>query len=252
MSIRTAIAKAAGTLSVMLHPGPRYYSLDLLPRTKLDYATEVGDGLGSNILMAPILWVARTFPEAILTLTQTNASDEEESFPDHEMLALLGQPNPHYSGEALWMATLMSWFLVGNAYWRKIRDKRTRAVKELWYIPHWMMEPAWLADGTVFISHYEYIPTGHVKEVVPIDDVIHFRHGLDPRNPRKGLSPIWSALREVFTDDEASNYTASIFPRRCSSSPGSTQRNINSGSIWRWRMRVLCPTRTPASTMQLR
>ena len=39
---------------------------------------------------------------------------------------------------------------------------------------------------------------------------MHFRFGLDPENDRKGRSPLAGVLREVFTDDEAANYTASL------------------------------------------
>jgi hypothetical protein len=60
-----------------------------------------------------------------------------------------------------------------------------------------------------FISHYEYKP-----DALPIRietaDVVHFRWGLDPQNPRKGCSPLKTLLREIFTDDEASNYTAAM------------------------------------------
>jgi hypothetical protein len=42
------------------------------------------------------------------------------------------------------------------------------------------------------------------------DEVVHFRNGLDTDDQRKGYSPLKSVLREVFTDDEAANFTASL------------------------------------------
>jgi HK97 family phage portal protein len=45
---------------------------------------------------------------------------------------------------------------------------------------------------------------------VAVEDVIHLRDGFDPNNLRKGLSPLRSLFREVFTDDEAANMTASL------------------------------------------
>jgi hypothetical protein len=62
----------------------------------------------------------------------------------------------------------------------------------------------------VFISHYEYRPDGYNPIRLDLEDVVHLRLGLDPRNPRLGISPLHSVLREVFTDDEAANYTASL------------------------------------------
>ena len=42
----------------------------------------------------------------------------------------------------------------------------------------------------------------------PRDQVLHFRHGLDPRNPRLGLSPIISVTREIWTDNESTDWVA--------------------------------------------
>jgi hypothetical protein len=73
-----------------------------------------------------------------------------------------------------------------------------------------MMEPKWPEDGSQFISYYEYTPgTDPIR--VETRDVVHFRYQtFDPHNIRKGLSPIQSVVREIFTDDEAANYTASM------------------------------------------
>src|SRR3546814_14292914 len=78
--------------------------------------------------------------------------------------------------------------LDGNAYWMIVRNGLGRPA-ELWYIPHWLIEPKWPANGSVFISHYVYSPGGGAAsmEIDPAA-VIHFRHGLHPHNPRKGLS----------------------------------------------------------------
>ena len=56
------------------------------------------------------------------------------------MLDLLENPNPYYSGIALWQGTLLSYTINGNAYWLKIRNGIGR-VMELWWVPHWMMDP---------------------------------------------------------------------------------------------------------------
>ena len=175
----------------------------LLPRTKFNYAAEVGDGLGSSTIMAPVLWIARTFPEAPVTVITEDGMDH-----DHDMLKVIRKPNDFYSGLTLEMATIISFIIAGNAYWVKIRNGML-AVKQLWYVPHWLMEPKWPDGGKEYISHYNYHTGG---KVVPleIEDVVHFRYGLDPRNIRLGLSPLGSAMREVFTDDEAANFTAAL------------------------------------------
>jgi hypothetical protein len=71
------------------------------------------------------------------------------------------------------------------------------------------VEPYWPQDGSAYLSGYNYSPNGLEIPYAPAD-IVHFRDGLDPHNTRKGLSPLASLLREIFTDDEAANYTASL------------------------------------------
>src|SRR5436190_1968414 len=74
---------------------------------------------------------------------------------------------------------------------------------------YWPVSTLPVGDKDAFIDHYEY--TTNVEVVsVPVSEVVHFRNGLDPRNPRLGMSDLHSVLREVFSDDEASNFAASI------------------------------------------
>jgi HK97 family phage portal protein len=152
--------------------------------------------------MAPLLWLARAFSSAPVALLE-----DDEITHDHDMLELIRKPNAHYSGRVLWMATLISIFFDGNAYWRKIRGTR-REIKELWYIPHWMIDEK--ADNEYeYISRYKYTVGGRREDIDP-EDIVHFRYGLDPENIRKGFAPLKTLLREIFTDEEAANFVASI------------------------------------------
>ncbi len=182
-----------------------------LPRTRFDYAGEVGDGRNSNIVVACINWIAKTFPEAPVIVVQENADGTRETVPGHPMPQKLERPNPHYSGVLMWMATIMDWEATGNGYWLKVRARLGNGVAQLWWAPSWTMEPKWPDDGTTFISHYDYRPDPG-REAVKVDprDVVHFRYGLDPENTRKGLSPLRSLMRELFTDEEAANFTAAL------------------------------------------
>ncbi len=197
-------------LDSMVHTQPSWI-YDLLPRTKFDYKKEVGQGYGSSVIMAPINWIGRTFPEAELVIDQAKG-DETETITDHDLLRLIDRPNAFYTGVSLWKATIASRVLSGNAYWIKIRNSVGQVI-ELWYTPHWMIGPAWPTDGTAFISHYLYKPAGIAAGAgikLDVEDVVHFREGIDPRNPRLGQSPIYPILREIFSDDEAANFGASM------------------------------------------
>jgi HK97 family phage portal protein len=175
--------------------------------TEYDYRASVGDSRGNAMVMACVRWAARTFPEAP-TIVETKAAKGWEQSDEHPLLSLLARPNPYYSGLHLWSATLADWMLTGNAYWFKRRSGNGRPV-ELWWIPSSMLEPKWPDDGMTFIGWYDYTVEGQVYPADPAD-VVHFRDGFDPANIRKGLSPIQALLREIATDNEAANWTASM------------------------------------------
>lgn len=191
----------------MIFPTAGYRSLLTLPRTGYDYGKQV-DGYQSAIIMACVYWVMRTFPEAPIYLRKRNPDGSWDDQYDHPMLTLLDTPNPFYDGLLLQMASVADYTIDGNAYWRKIRSAAGRVV-QLWWIPSPLIEPKWSYSNLEYITHYEYSPGGFPEKLDP-KDIVHYRYGLDPRNIRKGLSPLKSLLREVFTDDEAANMTASL------------------------------------------
>jgi len=203
LSIVTTFRKA---LQQMIFPGSGG-SLLTMPRTGFDYGKSV-DGYQSAIIMACVNWIQRTFPEAPLYLRQQKKDGSWDNLYQHPMLELIETPNPHYDGVLLQGATVADYTIDGNAYWRKIRSGAKRVV-QLWWIPSPLIEPKWGYSTTDFITHYEYSPGGFPEKVAP-EDIVHFRYGLDPNNIRKGLSPLKSLLREIFTDDEAANMTAAL------------------------------------------
>ena len=180
-----------------------------LPRTAIDYEREVGDGTKSDIVMAGVHWLMGAFPEAPVILNRLTSDGSPEPVLMHDFLALLKRPNPYYSGEQLWMGIEMSYTVDGNAYALIVRNNAGRPA-QLWWVPHWMMEPAWDSEGNEFLTHYVYSPPGQRPIRIEPEDVLHFRFGFDPNNPRKGLSPLRTVMRELFTDAEAANYTASL------------------------------------------
>lgn len=186
-----------------------------LPNTRYDYAQEVGDGTTSSVVMQPLRWLQRNSPQAVLRVSERGPDgktwtpiDVDSDRPAARMVTLCDEPNPYYDGATLEEATTLSEELDGNAYWMKIRNG-VGAVIQLWWVPHTMMEPKRDDGSDEFITHYGYYPNG-MEIRVPVEDVIHFRVGIDPANPMKGMSGFKSVLREVFTDNEAANYAATI------------------------------------------
>ena len=75
--------------------------------------------------------------------------------------------------------------------------------------PQQLMEPVSPRDGSRYVSHYRYF-VGALPKDLPIEDVVHFRFGLDPAKPAKGVSPLDSVRQEVFTDNEAGNFAGTV------------------------------------------
>lgn len=209
-SRRRQIAAASGrkAFTVVRQPAGDLGSLLVTGRQRFDYAREVGRGDTNSIVQACVQWICRTFPEAPVMIYRREADGTETKLPEHPLLGLLTDPNDYYSGELLWKATLADLTTSGNAYWLKVRNAQGGVV-QLWWAPSALIEPRWPADGSAYISHYEYRPSGTALELA-VSDVVHFRDGLDPHNTRKGLSPLAGLLREIFTDEEAAAWSASL------------------------------------------
>lgn len=172
----------------------------------IDYSTEVGNLGGQSLVVAAVNWLGRVLPEAPLNVVEIDSEGMETPVPKHPAARLWRKPNEFYAGTTLCKAYAYSWIVSGNPYVLKVRNK-AGIVTELWYVPPQMMRPLWPADGSKFISGYEYKVEGSTQ-VFDQDDVIHFRDGIDPNNTRLGISPVASVMREIYTDQEIANYSA--------------------------------------------
>jgi HK97 family phage portal protein len=180
-----------------------------IPQTKINYAQAIGDPLKNSAVFAVLNYICRTFPEAPPRVYKRDRNGTLQAEYDHPLETLLEEPNENYDGIVLWMGSILSLLINGNSYWLKYRDALGQ-LKELFYVPHYCIEPQWPIDGSKFISYYEFRPgDGKLYKVLP-EDIVHLRYGLDPDNPRKGLSQLAPVLREIFTDNEASNFGAAL------------------------------------------
>jgi len=189
-------------------PVMRSWTTGLLPGASFDYEAAAGNPTENSAVSICLGWIGDNFPEARMVIERSGAAGPSELRYEHPLLSLVSNPNPSYDGDALLAATAMSYAAFGNAYWYKARNVAGR-VTELWYVPHWQVVPAWPADGSEFISHYEYRVNGRVF-TWRREDVIHFRFGFDARNSRLGQSRLWPVLREIVTDNEAATMMAAL------------------------------------------
>ena len=206
MSVLGRILKAASSYAGLTFPRAQSWWFSWADVSASEHIRSVGDGLESNVLTTPILWIGKAFSEARVGVRVLQPDGEVEKDLGHPMARLLARPNPCYSAPALWVATLLSYLTAGESYWQKVRGRKGEVV-ELWYLPHWLVEP--VGTTSELITHYLYRPTGAAIRIEP-SEIIHLRYGINPKDMRHGYSPLASILREVFTDDEAARLVSAL------------------------------------------
>lgn len=138
--------------------------------------------------------------------------------PDSPLLTLLSRPTP--KGE-LTLPELYFWtnwakHTDGNAYWVMVRsgDARRGNVVELWPVSPALMRPYTQTDdrgrAMEWLTGYEMQVSPGVWEPVPLENVVHFRLGVDPADMRKGLSPLKRLVRQISSDEEADKFTNAL------------------------------------------
>lgn len=176
-------------------------------------AWKIGDGSGNSIVVAAVGWIRRNFPSAPPRV-QEKDSDGELGTPTDpgavRLQDLLLHPNPYYGRRLLEMSKVADYWITGDAYELKVRDGTDGRVVARYWAPSWSMTPKRREDSDSFVDFYEYKPTAKDRFELRPEDVIHHRFGFDPDNPLKGFSPIAAVLREIYTDEEAAIYVATI------------------------------------------
>jgi HK97 family phage portal protein len=214
-------ASLVQTYSPATWPGLTYYGRGSYANSDINYETAVGDPSKSSLVMSAVRWLGNTLPEAPVQVKRPGQADgEAEAVENHPLVELLRKPNDYYAGDNLWTAFAFSWILDGNCYFIKVRNRLGQVI-ELWYEPHWSIRPRWKDDRkgnfqqkegddpAAFITYYE-VDRESRKYRVEASDIVHFRDGNDPHNPRKGWSYVGSILREIYGDNEVSNYSARL------------------------------------------
>ncbi len=120
----------------------------------------------------------------------------------------------HSLEQLLWGA-IISLVCCGNGYWLKIRAGA--GVIGYVYLPHMLVRArndipfgGLAADGSNPITCFEYSnPDGTILRFA-VQDVVHFKWGMDLDCTGLGISPIDPVLKEVVTDDTAATLGISL------------------------------------------
>lgn len=122
------------------------------------------------------------------------------------------------SGDMLISGAILSLIVSGDGYWIKDRLPNGR-VAGFVYVPHWQMKPVRdrpspfgdrFNDGTSLVTFYEFRNPDGTLIPFRVEDVVHFKWGIDPARPEHGLSPIFASLRGIVTDNTAATLGAAL------------------------------------------
>lgn len=196
-------AKSDGTTPTFPRGGMAQWAQFMGTRTSIDFAREVGRAQDNSIVEICLGWICDSWPDAPIGVWRDDPSAGTSVMVPHAMSELLRRPNPYYGARVLWQATISDLKVnSGNAYWHVLRNSFGVPVQAYW-MPAENVEPKWdIGDTSSYISHYEYSPDGRPVRL-EVDEVLHFREGMDPGNTRKGYARLKSGLPEIFTDNEA-------------------------------------------------
>lgn len=199
-------------------PGNRYSSwrYEFEPQTRLNYAALVGDLWTNSAVQACLNWIIRAWPESYPCVKEVQGK-KKVPVDDHPLVKLLEIPSEEaYDDTVLWAGTILSFWVDGNAYWGINRTRGSQAIGEFVYIPHDMIRPM-RDEGSrnPGPDYFEMKAKGSGDPIrVKVEDIVHFRFGIDPHNDLLGMSAWKSVNRHVYTDNEAVNYVATTLRKR--------------------------------------
>jgi len=186
-----------------------------LPGANYDYNRAAGLRYDNSVVMACVGFLTRVWSEAPMVVANKTFDGKQyhlETVPNHALENIIKFPNPYYDGHTLWLGTLLSFVVDGNAYWYKLYSRSGKLAGFI-YLPHMYVDPSNEKDnpsGNELVTGYWYNNPSGNRVWIKKDRIVHFRHGIDPECMGRGLSPLKACLREICTDNEAGTYAAAI------------------------------------------
>lgn len=178
----------------------------------VDYRKSAGVPTDNSAVAACLQTILTCWPQA-RPIVVTGAGKTLKALEDHPAALLLARPDPELSLRDMMQALLWDYFGQGrgNAYLYIVTSSSGEPVG-LQYLP--ALEITAEGDAQQLITRYLYRPAGSSRPIpLPPDRVIHWRNGIDPSNPRRGVSPLASVIPEIGTDNEASRWQFSLLAR---------------------------------------
>ena len=153
--------------------------------------------------------IAGEISAARLVVRRRVSDEGEEDIENHPWERLWEQPNPFFGRASLMAYWAWSLLLTGEAYLflRPVGGQ----LKEIWPIPPWAIEP--IPDPQAFIAGYKY-DLGPDKAPMRIDSkYIVYSRLTNIFDPRRGMSPLVSALVAVESDLSMRAWNRNLFSK---------------------------------------
>tara|TARA_R110002020_G_scaffold145384_2_gene318659 strand:- start:9042 stop:10751 length:1710 start_codon:yes stop_codon:yes gene_type:complete len=167
---------------------------------------DLGNGQSNSAVTACLQVLGVSFSEANLIIKSIDKEGVETTIPNHPMELLMQRPNPYMSGDVVQQYIMNAMHVFGDAYLLKQRNAVGQVVALYPLIPD-NVTPKGTPE--TLITHYVYEMENDEVKIAP-EEIIHFRMGLNPKDHKKGYSPLLTVLREVFGDESAGQLATAL------------------------------------------
>lgn len=157
---------------------------------------------GNETAYSGIRTLVDSFSEAPMIVTDAAGAE----IPNHWFTQVMRRPNRFRSQAQLWEATVLPWFLCGNAFWEVVRNKYTGRPVEFW--PMRPDRVKIIPSAETFIAGYTYNVLGHDYPLA-VEDVIHFKFE-NPLDDYWGMSPLLPAFSRIDGDNEQAKIVKTV------------------------------------------
>ena len=166
----------------------------------------LGNGQSNSAVTACLQVLGVSFSEATLQVTFLDDEGQTQLIPNHPFTTLMRRPNPYMSGDVIQQYLINAMHVSGDAYLMKQKNNAGELVALYPLMPEQVTPKGNKSD---LITHYEYQLDNGTAEIKN-EDIVHFRLGLDPKNHKKGYSPLKTVLREIYGDESAGQMATAL------------------------------------------
>ena len=160
---------------------------------------------GNSAALACLNVLGTAFSEPPLKV-YLKSTEGDEYVENHPAQVLLDNPNPNMTANLMNNYIVTSVAVYGDAFLLKLRNESGEVLQLIPLLPE-MVEVK--GNNEQLITKYVYKQKGNTLEIPP-EDIIHLRERIDPRNHRRGLSPLRSVMVEILGDAAASQMAAAL------------------------------------------